>query len=179
MSLSFLLCWLSTSLPLHTLVFFLSLVGFCRSESFIRVFPSFTLVMANRSESPALPDYYRSTRQEVYGPHARNQACAIAFNAMRTLGLRDSIYEYQYSDYLLPDISEEGSSGEDVELDSVIYSLKEEDFNFTHFIPARVHKRRYRRIRCLIALIMEKCRYRRRKTIVIRPASRFSINLGN
>ncbi|KAF9014330.1 hypothetical protein BDQ17DRAFT_1419222 [Cyathus striatus] len=97
-----------------------------------RVFPSFTLVMTNRSESPALPDYYRSTRQEVYGPHVRNQASAIAFDAVRALDARNDIYDYRCSDYLLPDISEEGGSDDDIELDSVIYSLKEEDFDFTY-----------------------------------------------
>ncbi|KAF9014327.1 hypothetical protein BDQ17DRAFT_1342537 [Cyathus striatus] len=144
-----------------------------------RVFPSFTLVVTNRSESPVLPDYYRSTRQEVYGPHVRNQAPAITLDAVRTLDACNDIYDYRCSDYLLPDISEEGGGDDDIELDSVIYSLKEEDFDFTYSPPARVHKRQYRRIRCLIALIIEKCRYRRRKSVVIRPASRHGINLSN
>ncbi|KAF9014324.1 hypothetical protein BDQ17DRAFT_1404633 [Cyathus striatus] len=177
MNISVLLCWLSILLPLSTLFFLLScgvlsLGELYRAFYFLmgmlqRVFPSFTLVMTNRSESPALPDYYRSTRQEVYGPHARNQASAV-FDAMRTLDARNDIYDYRCSDYLLPDISEEGGSDDDVELDSVTYSLKEEDFDFAYSPPARY-----------IDGDIGALGYRRRKSVVIRPASRFSIDLSN
>ncbi|KAF9014336.1 hypothetical protein BDQ17DRAFT_1404643 [Cyathus striatus] len=97
----------------------------------------------------------------------------------RTLDARNDIYDYQCNDHLFHDILEERGSDDDVELDSVIYSLKEEDFDLTYSPPTRAYKRRYRRIRCLIALIIEKCRYRQRKSVVTRPASRLSIDISS
>jgi hypothetical protein len=34
-------------------------------------FPSFTLALSSRRDSFTLPDYYRTTRLEMYGPYFR------------------------------------------------------------------------------------------------------------
>ncbi|KAF9462757.1 hypothetical protein BDZ94DRAFT_1260701 [Collybia nuda] len=68
-----------------------------------RTLPSFSLAVSSRRDSFTLPDYYRRTRVETYGPYYRQSAPDL----MKTIDLRgrESI-EYDQS-FLLPDIFED------------------------------------------------------------------------
>lgn len=47
--------------------------------------PSFSLVLSQGRDSPALPDYYRTTRHEKYGPYLRSstaaQDCMVSYTS--------------------------------------------------------------------------------------------------